>query len=273
MTKGFLSLPLLLCTILLGSGCAYRGIPSHGGGMRFDVEQQLLSSSIKGTLSGFHWEKLAGKTVNLKIAAVGSEGSAIFVPGGWSSRLDAVGGGDFSATRNDMIDDFETTENYRGTAEVGVNWNSRSTYVPGEFANKRDYDYLTACILTKLRAVKAKIANRPGEKIDVDLYVLVDIMGTHRYRKEYLLWASEVLEANCQMNVVGYDPETHNVLLRNRTLTSGAKYADITLLTIGPTFHVKKHTRGIEPLKGYQFPRYVTNSEILAKPAPHMDLE
>ncbi|QHI70645.1 hypothetical protein [Tichowtungia aerotolerans] len=55
-----------LIGLMLVSGCtSFRGIPSHGGGKRFDEEQRLIAASIYKALEQMQCDELRGKKVRV----------------------------------------------------------------------------------------------------------------------------------------------------------------------------------------------------------------
>ena len=54
-----LALPLALITFLTGCG-TLTGIPSHGGGKRFAIEQELVAASARGSLKELDLSSLVG---------------------------------------------------------------------------------------------------------------------------------------------------------------------------------------------------------------------
>jgi hypothetical protein len=98
----------LLVVGLLLSGCgALTGIPGHGGGKRFAVEQELVAASARGALKQIDLSKLKGKKVNLFVNAIGDTGAGNLTGG----KLSLV-----SQLRGDYVQTPPTTENtvYQG---------------------------------------------------------------------------------------------------------------------------------------------------------------
>ncbi len=60
--KGLFSILLLLCPLFFLNGCGRLiGIPAHGRGKRFAVEQRLVSASIRSTLDDIDLSSLKRK--------------------------------------------------------------------------------------------------------------------------------------------------------------------------------------------------------------------
>ncbi|MBP3194602.1 MAG: hypothetical protein J6M05_02910 [Cardiobacteriaceae bacterium] len=60
------------------------GQPSHGGGKRFAIEQELIASSARKAVKSMDLEALEGKKVALYISAIGDQGSGNFTGGRYS---------------------------------------------------------------------------------------------------------------------------------------------------------------------------------------------
>ena len=73
---GILQKILLVAAILSLMGCGtLTGIPSHGGGKRFAVEQKLLAGTIRACIKDFDLSKLVGKRVTFYVVGMGDGGS------------------------------------------------------------------------------------------------------------------------------------------------------------------------------------------------------
>ena len=67
------------------------GIPSHGGGKRFAVEQQLISTSIRGAIKQIDLSDVRGKTVFIQMTSVNDQGGGN-ISGGRASMVFALQG-------------------------------------------------------------------------------------------------------------------------------------------------------------------------------------
>lgn len=67
------------------SGCgALTGLPGHGGGKRFAVEQELVSAASRGAIKQLDLKAIRGKKVNLCINAIGDTGVGNLIGGRFS---------------------------------------------------------------------------------------------------------------------------------------------------------------------------------------------
>ena len=64
----------LAAALLLTACGTLTGIPSHGGGKRFAVEQELVAASARAAAKGMDLRPLAGRRVAVHIAAMGDQG-------------------------------------------------------------------------------------------------------------------------------------------------------------------------------------------------------
>jgi len=75
---------VLICLVSL-SGCgALTGIPGHGGGKRFAIEQELVATSTRATIKQIDLSTIKGKKVNLFINAIGDKGAGNLLGGRFS---------------------------------------------------------------------------------------------------------------------------------------------------------------------------------------------
>ncbi len=76
---------LLSVWLLLLGGCgSLTGIPGHGGGKRFAVEQELVAAATRATIKKIDLSAIRGKRVNLFVNAIGDTGNGNLVGGRFS---------------------------------------------------------------------------------------------------------------------------------------------------------------------------------------------
>src|SRR3954447_15589802 len=69
------SLAVVVYTCAVAGGCGdFRGIPSHGGGKRFDEEQRVVAGTIRQTLADIDLAELSGKRVQIVVEAIATDG-------------------------------------------------------------------------------------------------------------------------------------------------------------------------------------------------------
>ncbi|OQX10449.1 MAG: hypothetical protein BWK76_20695 [Desulfobulbaceae bacterium A2] len=92
----------VLVTFLPLAGCGtLTGIPGHGGGKRFAVEQELVAAATRAAIKRIDLTVLRGKKVNLFVNAIGDTGSGNLTEGRFSP---------VAALRGDTVHTPATTE-------------------------------------------------------------------------------------------------------------------------------------------------------------------
>lgn len=78
--------PLLIIglTLLLTACGTLTGIPSHGGGKRFAVEQELVTASARAAIKNMDLHNLQGRRVALYVSTMGDQGSGTLTGGRYS---------------------------------------------------------------------------------------------------------------------------------------------------------------------------------------------
>ena len=76
-------LPLTLVLFLTACG-TLTGIPSHGGGKRFAVEQELVTASARAAIKNMDLHNLQGRRVALYVSTMGDQGSGTITGGRYS---------------------------------------------------------------------------------------------------------------------------------------------------------------------------------------------
>lgn len=93
---------MLICLLPCLGGCgALTGLPGHGGGKRFAVEQELVAAATRGAIKQLDVSLLRGKKINLFVNAIGDTGSGNLVGGRYSV---------VSQLRGDYIQSPQTVE-------------------------------------------------------------------------------------------------------------------------------------------------------------------
>jgi hypothetical protein len=114
---------LIIGVAVLLTGCgSLTGLPGHGGGKRFAIEQELVAASTRGALKQIDLSVLKGKKVNLFVNAIGDTGAGNLSGG----RLSVV-----SQLRGDYVQTPPTTEksvfpSYKTTTNSNSSTNTSS---------------------------------------------------------------------------------------------------------------------------------------------------
>lgn len=90
---------------LVGCG-TLTGIPSHGGGKRFAIEQRLVSTTIRGAIKEIDLTALRGKTVFLQITSINDQGAGNMI-GGRASLIFALQGATESSPVSSVRNTFK----------------------------------------------------------------------------------------------------------------------------------------------------------------------
>lgn len=251
------------CAILL-TGCGtLTGIPSHGGGKRFAVEQEMISASARAAAKDLDLSALAGRKVALFVTVIGDEGSGTLTGGRYT--LDALVRGEYinsptTTTRNQfpVVPTTAVTESggvtTTTTAQSALNAPRRSeteTQGGGQSAsagvrvggqgdyrnetlitNPRDVNYLTNLLQTVffLRGIEVV----PPAQADSDAFITVDVFGTIRSRTEWHVSNQERLIAATKFEAFAVDRKTREVIMTPRVSAYEAKYEERFALWVGP---------------------------------------
>lgn len=171
---------MLLFLALSFTSCAGTYVPSHGGGKRFFFEQDLIAKTTQKAIDALDFSALAGKKVGLQVMAMGDEGSAS-VSGGWFGSI--FGGGVVG-----------------GQALAGAAIGSTpKEYGASAFANARDLEHLKGRVLQKLLSQDVHVVTS-AENADGWVYVVVDVFGTMRWKRDFLIYHEEHLSGRVRMS-------------------------------------------------------------------------
>ena len=205
--------PIALISLLLTACGTLTGIPSHGGGKRFAVEQELVAASARAAAKDMDLQTLQGRKVALYIATMGDQGSGSLSGGRYS--IDALIRGEYAnnpATQTDYTyPTYKTTattesDGLKGStvstsllnapsssrthgkhnssrSNIGLNLNGMGDYRNETLTtNPRDADFLSHLLQTVFFLRGIDVVS-PAEA-DTDVFVNVDVFGTIRSRTE-----------------------------------------------------------------------------------------
>ena len=228
---------LLLC-LFVGCG-TIRGIPSHGGGKRFDEEQRVVAASIRHTVADMQLDALSGKRVRIVFNTMSHSGGGHMQWPGLQSLS-------FGANHTDENND-ETRENYSGSAMSPWSPNNRDINDITRLSlngninyriqeNYRAYWAPTSSDERYLQGVLGMYLSHHGVIVDhqnpeLQLHILVDVLGTNRSRSNYLLWSKDMLAASCELTYYAIDNNGQIVLAAQRCGAS-AQYTESSALLI-----------------------------------------
>lgn len=279
ITRNLQTLAILCCVLML-SGCgSLTGIPGHGGGKRFAIEQELVAATTRATIQQIDLTSIKGKKVNLFVNAIGDTGTGNLLGG----RLSVVSQlrGDYihspavtersvypryssstsssSTTGSTSTSGTSTTDTLLGSPEytlsqqkgggsemqVGVEYNGLGSYQNSEEISSNDLQYLSGLLQTYLFLQGVYVV--PPSEAEVDVYVTVDVFGTVRTRVDWFFANNEILRAKTNLEVMAIDHQTGQLIMPPQSAASEAEYNEQYVLWAGPVT-IKKYLKPGEGL-------------------------
>lgn len=273
-----MKLPFLLLTTTLSlTACGtLTGIPSHGGGKRFAIEQELVSASSRATVKDMDLSALKGKKVALHISTIGHEGSGTMLGGRYS--IDALIRGEYTnlpttrtahtyptyqtlaETQSDGLKGITQSQSVLNApsysiadnsghgerGNIGLSVNGMGDYRNETmFANPEDGSFLSNLIHTMffLRGIQVV----PTQHADTHVFVNVDVFGTIRSRTEAHIYNAETLKAQTKLEYFAIDKAQNSLLIRPQTSSYEATYKEKYAFWTGP-YRIKKTVQPAESL-------------------------
>lgn len=251
------------------------GIPSHGGGKRFAVEQELVAASTRAAAKNMDLQALQGRKVALYIATMGDQGAGSLSGGRYS--LDALIRGEYAnspSTRTDYAyPRYETIANTLSggltglttsvstlnapsssrsqndgagsRSSLGLNLNGMGDYRNETLtANPRDASFLSHLLQTVFFLRGIDVVS-PADA-DTDVFVNIDVFGTIRSRTELHLYNAETLKAQTKLEYFAVDRNNKKLLIKPQTNAFEAAYQESYALWTGPY----KVSKSIKPTDG-----------------------
>ena len=276
ISRTLLHLTLSLSLFTLTACGTLTGIPAHGGGKRFAVEQELISASSRAAVKNIDLSALKGKKVAVFIAMMGDQGSGSISGGRYS--IDALIRGEYQnlpkSITNYAYPNYETTaqtdtdgltgtttstsvlnapsysinrnegQNFRGG--IGLNINGLGDYKNETLIqNPQDAAFFSRLIQTVLFLKNVQVV--PAEYADVFLFVNVDVFGTIRSRTEFHLYNAESLKSQTKIEYFAIDKMTQKVVVKPTVSAFESQYKENYVLWTGP-FKTVKTVKTAEPL-------------------------
>ena len=256
---------ILTClTVLTLSACGtLTGIPSHGGGKRFAVEQELVAASARAAAKDMDLRPLAGRRVAVHIAAMGDQGAGVLSGGRYS--IDALIRGEYANTPSSVAEyaypNSVTTavtdaggltsttsstsvlnapsssrtrlHGNRNNGGIGLSFGGMGNYANETLTtNPRDATFLSNLIQTVFFLRGIEIV--PDELADTDVFVNVDVFGTIRSRTELHLYNAETLKAQTKFEYFAVDRRSKRIVSEPKTSAYEASYRENYALWTGP---------------------------------------
>lgn len=266
---------LFLCVNFL-SGCgSLTGIPGHGGGKRFAIEQELVAAATRATIKQIDLTVIKGKRVNLFVNTIGDDGGGNLV-GGRFSVISQLRGDyiqspavkeysrypTYSSITNSNSSGLRSTSTTQSTLNspeykrsqqkgygkefsIGVEYKGLGSYHNSEEIPSDDLRYLSGLLETYLFLQGVHIV--PPSDAEVDVYVTVDVFGTVRTRVDWYFANNEILRSKTAVEVMAVDHLTGELLMRPQAAATEAEYNEQFILWAGPV-SIKKFLKVSDPL-------------------------
>lgn len=222
---------VLVSALLLAlSGCsAQTGIPAHGGGKRFAIEQELVAAATRTALKQIDLSPLRGKQVDVYVHSMGDAGA-----------------GNLSGGRFGLVSQVQRALRQTENFQLSVSGQgSQATWRNSEELNVDDQQYLSGLVMSYL--LLNGIRQAPPSEAEATLHFILDVFGTSYTRVDWLLANNEILTARTGLEVFAVDTETGEVLLPPRTAAAEAEYNEQYVLWSGP-IKASKSVKKAEPL-------------------------
>jgi hypothetical protein len=264
--------------LLIGCG-ALTGIPGHGGGKRFAVEQELVAAATRAVIKKIDLAPIRGRKVNLFVNAIGDIGAGNLVGGRYSivsqfrgdyiqtppvtetfvyprytatsSTSSTTGSSTTTATQTTEellsapVSKKTRQEGGAATLQAGVEYEGMGAYHNSEEITSDDLQYLFTLMQTYLFLRGVYIA--PPSEAEVDVYITVDVFGTVYTRVDWLLANNEILQAKTSLEVMAVDHWTGELLMAPQSAAAESEYNEQYVLWAGPV-HIRKTLRNAKSL-------------------------
>lgn len=250
---------LLLIPLVLTACGTLTGIPAHGGGKRFAVEQELVAASSRAAVKEMDLSALKGRKAALYVSVMGDRGGYHNNPES-ATRYSYPAYDTTATTKSDALSSVTTSTSVlnapaaaltrnsgrKGERSAGLSVNGTGDYRNETLlANPRDVSFLTNLIQTVfyLRGIEVV----PPEYADTDVFVTVDVFGTVRSRTELHLYNAETLKAQTKLEYFAVDRDSRKLLIAPKTAAYESQYQEQYALWTGP-YKVSKTVKASDRL-------------------------
>ena len=149
---------------LLLSACGtLTGIPAHGGGKRFAVEQELVAASARAAVKNMDLSALQGRKAAIYISVMGDQGSGTISGGRYS--LSALIRGEYTAAPENISDyAYPTVRTSTTTASSGLTGQTEAVSVLNAPASSRSQTRASATAVRQAlpSTASANTATKPS---------------------------------------------------------------------------------------------------------------
>ena len=267
---------LILIPLVLTACGTLTGIPAHGGGKRFAVEQELVAASSRAAVKEMDLSALKGRKAALYVSVMGDQGSGnisggrysidALIRGGYQNNPDSATQYSYptydttATTKADALSSVTTSTSLlnvpaaaltknsgrKGERSAGLSVNGTGDYRNETLiTNPRDVSFLTNLVQTifYLRGIEVV----PPEYADTDVFVTVDVFGTIRSRTELHIYNAETLKAQTKLEYFAVDRDSRKLLIAPKTAAYESQYQEQYALWTGP-YKVSKTVKASDRL-------------------------
>jgi len=244
------------------------GIPSHGGGKRYAIEQELVAASARAAAKNLDLSSLKGRNIAVKMTMMGDQGAGNLIGGRYNIKT--LLGAEYvntpkTITNSDLPVVSTTTTTATGattttvTAENALNAPAKSeTEQKGSslnfggnigyngigvfdtetlLQNPRDAIFLQNTLEPVLYLNDINVV--PEQLADTVLFISVDVFGTVRSRNDWHIFNQERLLAKTAMEIFAVDLRSRKLLIKPQTSSYEAEYVEQYALWAGPIQTIK----------------------------------
>jgi hypothetical protein len=213
---------IFITLLVFISGCGtWRGIPSHGGGKRFDEEQRVVACAIRKAVADMNVSELRGMKIQVHTDSLAQNGGG---------QLTFPGLASVSAGYNEIETDGRSNNIYsRDGWDTGASVKTDLDLKPTVFATDSDLKYFEATLNMKLLHSGVSIT---AKNPDCVLYVLVDVLGTNRSRNDSLIAWKDNLRATCELTYYALEPKNNGLFFSARRSCAESTYYEKSFLLL-----------------------------------------
>ncbi len=234
----------IVATLSLTNCATFRGMPTHGGGKRFDEEQRVVSAAIRHAASKMDFSQIKQRRVAIEVTGLETSGTGqAFYPGLQESNsyfeasrvvdrlLDESATksvwSDADKTKLKTIDETRASKpnsNNKNVVRLVPSFSFNPSLKSNNNITRQDLVYLKRSLEMRLRHDGFQIV--PLDSADVYIVVLVDVLGTNLSRKDFGVAYDDNLAATCEMTYYAIDPITQKVIASSKEVASIGDYKE-----------------------------------------------
>lgn len=225
-----------LCLIFLFASCAtFRGMPSHGGGKRFDEEQRVLAAAIRHAVTQMDLSGIKGKQVAVDFSNLETSGTGQPIYPGLGAVSLRAGYADTNSFINRVAvpaDPGALGQNNYSSNDGNDRWDGGATaayqFNPSLRTNnnitREDLNYLKKVVEMQLRHKGLQVV--PPTKAETLLVILVDVLGTNLSRTDYGVAYRDELGASCELTYYALNPKNQVVISPSQSVGARGAYEE-----------------------------------------------